>query len=94
MGVSHGVPVVSLSRSLASAADGLQSSGGATTTDRSESGASAAIIAVSARNRWLTANCVLGGRTPELVSPAASTPVSTWSASRTVMGRPDGSGSR
>ena len=90
VGASHGVPVVSLSRSLASAADGLQSSGGATTMDRSESGASAAIIAVSARNRWLTANCVLAGRTPELVSPAASTPVSTWSASRTVMVRPDG----
>jgi hypothetical protein len=89
VGASHGVLAVWLSRSLASVADGLQFSGGFTTMDRSVSGASAAIIAVSARNRWVTVNCVLSGSTPELVSPVASTPVSTWSASRMVMFTPE-----
>ncbi len=84
-GASHGAAVVSPSRSLASGCDGLRSCGGATTTVRAEPGSSAAIIAVSARNRCLTANSVLWGRTPELVSPALSTPVRVSSASRTFM---------
>ena len=87
-GVSHGVLVVSWSRSLASVSDGLQPSGGATTIVRAELGASAAIIAVSARNRCLTANSVSFGRLPVLVSPALSTPVRVSSDSRTFIGRP------
>ena len=54
----------------------------------SESGASAAIIAVSARNRCRTANSVLFGRVPELVLPALSTPVRVLSDSSTFIGRP------
>ena len=87
-GFSHGALVVSLSRSSASAWDGLQSCGGATTRLRAESGASAAIIAVSARKRCLTLNSVPDGRVPELVSPSASTPVSVLSDSSTVIGVP------
>ena len=89
-GFSHGALAVSVSRSLASACGGLQVSGGATTTERAESGASAAIIAVSARKRCSTANSVLPDSAPELVSPAASTPVSVSSASRTFIDVPAG----
>ena len=88
VGVSHGAVAVSPSRSLASASDGLQSYGGATTIVRSESGASAAIIAVSARNRCWTANSELFGRVPDVVSPARSTPVRVLSESSTFIGRP------
>ena len=88
VGVSHGVVVVSPSRSLASASDGLQPPGGATTIVRLESGASAAIIAVSARNRCRTANSVFFARVPELVLPALSTPVRVLSDSSTFIGRP------
>ena len=88
VGVSHGAVSVSPSRPLASASDGRQSPGGATTIVRSESGASAAIIAVSARNRCRTANSVLSGRVPELVLPALSTPVRVLSERSTFMGRP------
>ena len=87
-GVSQGVFAVSSSRSPASVCDGLQSSGGATTIVRAELGSSAAIWAVSARNRCLTANSVAFGRVPVLVSPALSTPVRVSSESRTFMGRP------
>ena len=90
VGVSQGAWTVSLSSSSASVADGLQSDGGATTIERDESGASAAIIAVSARNRWLTANCVPGGTAPEPVSPADRTLVRIGSASRTLVVVPAG----
>src|SRR6185503_12638853 len=75
--------------SLASASDGLQPPGGATTIVRLESGASAAIIAVSARNRCRTANSVFFARVPELVLPALSTPVRVLSDSSTFIGRPE-----
>jgi len=87
-GITHGAVSVSPSRSLASACDGLQLSGGATTIVRLESGASAAIIAVSARKRCRTANSVFAGRVPELVLPALSIPVSVLSDSSTFIGRP------
>ena len=55
VGVSHGAVAVSPSRSPASASDGLQLPGGATTIVRSESGASAAIIANGLQGTYLHA---------------------------------------
>ena len=81
-GASHGALAVSLSLSswLANGADGSHSRGGATTTDCARAGSSAAIMAVSARNCWLTAKELPGADVAE-----PSTSVIAESASSTFM---------
>src|ERR1700734_1572859 len=73
-GCSHGALVGSCSRSAARASVGSPVSGGDTTRERGSFGASAAIIAVSARNCCLIANC-----------PAADVALAPLSRSVTVL---------
>src|SRR5215472_16829293 len=77
-GRSHGAALVSDSSALASAADGFQRRGGATTRARLRHGASAAIIAVSARKFCSAANREPAG---ELADAVVSTLVIPESAS-------------